>query len=57
VTPAPAKPAVQNPDTIIEETIGEPDYLDPAVNYESRRRGDKNVYETLTWYNGTGPIR
>ena len=54
VTPAPAKPAVQNPDTIIEETIGEPDYLDPAVDYETAG-GEviTNVYETLTWYNGT----
>jgi peptide/nickel transport system substrate-binding protein len=54
VTPAPAKPAVQNPGTIIEETIGEPDYLDPAVDYETAG-GEviTNVYETLTWYNGT----
>jgi peptide/nickel transport system substrate-binding protein len=54
VTPAPAKPAVQNPDTIIVETIGEPDYLDPAVNYEAYG-GEiiQNVYETLTWYNGS----
>jgi len=43
-----------NPDTIVVETIGEPDYVDPAVDYETAG-GEviTNVYETLTWYDGS----
>ncbi|MGC8949548.1 MAG: ABC transporter substrate-binding protein, partial [Thermoprotei archaeon] len=47
-------PQIPNPDTIIVESIGEPDYLDPAVDYETAG-GEvlQNTYETLVWYNGT----
>jgi len=43
--------AVKNPDTIIYATIGEPDTLDPAIDYE-QSGGEvlQNVYETLVWY-------
>ncbi|MEM3403170.1 MAG: ABC transporter substrate-binding protein [Nitrososphaeria archaeon] len=42
-----------NPDTLVQETIGEPDYVDPAVDYETAG-GEiiMNVYETLMWYDG-----
>lgn len=45
--------AVKNPDTIIYATIGEPDTLDPAIDYE-QSGGEvlQNVYETLVWYEG-----
>ncbi|HDP96142.1 MAG TPA: hypothetical protein ENN25_00400 [Euryarchaeota archaeon] len=44
---------VKNPNTYIYVTIGEPQYLDPAVNYETAG-GEvlQNVYETLIWYDG-----
>jgi peptide/nickel transport system substrate-binding protein len=44
---------VKNPDTFISVTIGEPDVLDPAVDYETAG-GEilQNVYETLVWYEG-----
>ncbi|MEI6797217.1 MAG: PKD domain-containing protein, partial [Methanomassiliicoccales archaeon] len=44
---------VKNPDKFIMATIGEPDYLDPAVDYETAG-GEicQNVYETLVWYDG-----
>ena len=47
-------PKIPNPDTIVVESIGEPDYLDPAVDYETAG-GEvlQNTYETLVWYNGT----
>lgn len=49
----PAAPVVQvkNPDIFTEVTIGEPQYLDPAVDYETAG-GEvlQNVYETLVWY-------
>ncbi|QLH74038.1 MAG: ABC transporter substrate-binding protein [Methanomassiliicoccales archaeon] len=37
--------------TFVEETIGDPDTLDPAVDYETAG-GEilQNVYETLIWY-------
>ncbi|NHV05723.1 MAG: hypothetical protein HA495_00105 [Thaumarchaeota archaeon] len=43
-----------NPDVIYVETIGEPDYVDPAVDYETAG-GEvlQNVYETLFWFNGS----
>jgi ABC-type transport system substrate-binding protein len=43
-----------NPDVIYVETIGEPDYVDPAVDYETSG-GEvlQNVYETLFWFNGS----
>ncbi len=45
--------AVKNPGTFIEATIGEPDSLDPAVDYESSGGNIiQNVYETLLWYEG-----
>ncbi len=42
---------IKNPDAFIMVTIGEPDYLDPAVDYETAG-GEvaMNVYETLVWY-------
>lgn len=42
---------VKNPDVFTTVTIGEPDYLDPAVDYETAG-GEvlQNVYETLVWY-------
>lgn len=45
--------AVKNSDTYIYVTIGEPQYLDPAVDYETAG-GEvlQNVYETLIWYDG-----
>ncbi|OPY31978.1 MAG: putative ABC transporter periplasmic-binding protein [Methanomassiliicoccales archaeon PtaU1.Bin124] len=40
--------------TFVEETTGDPDTLDPAVDYETAG-GEvlQNVYETLIWYNGS----
>jgi peptide/nickel transport system substrate-binding protein len=48
-TPSPG--VVKNPNAFIEVTIGEPDYLDPAVDYETAG-GEviMNVYEGLIWY-------
>jgi len=47
---------VKNPDTFIEANIGEPEYLDPAVDYESAG-GEvlQSVYENLVWYDGSSP--
>ncbi len=47
---------VKNPDAYVYATIGEPDGLDPALNYESAG-GEvlQNVYETLIWYAGSDP--
>jgi peptide/nickel transport system substrate-binding protein len=44
-------PQVPTGVTFISETIGNPDYLDPAVNYETYGGGiHSNVYETLYTY-------
>jgi len=45
--------AVKNPDVFVMATIGEPDSLDPAIDYETAG-GEilQNVYETLIWYDG-----
>ncbi len=44
---------VPNPDTIIEETIGQPDTLDPATDYETAGGAViQNVYETLVFFKG-----
>lgn len=45
---------VKNPDSFTEATIGEPDYLDPAVDYETAG-GEvlQSVYENLVWYDGS----
>jgi peptide/nickel transport system substrate-binding protein len=42
---------IKNPDAFITVSIGEPDYLDPAVDYETAG-GEvlQNCYETLVWY-------
>ena len=42
---------VKYPDIFTEVTIGEPQFLDPAVDYETAG-GEvlQNVYETLIWY-------
>ena len=51
VTP-PVAP-VQNPDTFIEETIGQPDTLDPATDYETAGANlIQNVYEQLLFFKG-----
>jgi len=54
-TPSPV--GVKNPDAFVEVQIGEPDYLDPAVDYETAG-GEvlQNVYETLVWYPITGSV-
>ena len=46
--------AVKNPGTFIYATIGEPQYLDPAFDYETAG-GEvlQNVYENLIWYDGS----
>ncbi|MBC7107624.1 MAG: PKD domain-containing protein [Methanomassiliicoccales archaeon] len=46
--------AIKNPDTYIVATIGEPQSLDPAYDYETAG-GEilQNVYETLVWYDYT----
>jgi len=45
--------AVPNPDTIIQETIGQPDTLDPATDYETAGGAIiQNVYETLLFFKG-----
>lgn len=48
--------AIKNPDTYIVATIGEPESLDPAYDYETAG-GEilQNVYETLVWYDGEHP--
>ena len=50
----PPTPGIKNPDAFVYVTIGEPDYLDPAVDYETAGgQVITNVYETLIWYNGS----
>jgi peptide/nickel transport system substrate-binding protein len=45
------------PDEFVYATIGEPDYLDPAVDYEtSGGQVLQNVYENLIWYDGSSAI-
>lgn len=49
---------IKNPTAFIEATIGEPDSVDPAIDYESA--GGEiliNVYETLIWYDGSAADR
>ncbi|MGD9962768.1 MAG: ABC transporter substrate-binding protein [Thermoplasmata archaeon] len=42
---------IKNPDAFIMVSIGEPDYLDPAIDYETAGgEVSMNVYETLVWY-------
>jgi peptide/nickel transport system substrate-binding protein len=51
--PTTTSQAVTNPDTIVEETIGQPDTLDPATDYETAGGAIiQNVYETLVFFNG-----
>jgi len=54
---APPAGAVKNPDTFIMATIGEPQTLDPAIDYESAG-GEilMNVYENLIWFNGASAV-
>ena len=48
-----APPGVPNPDTLVIQTAGEPDLLDPALDYETAGVGVlQQVYETLVWYKG-----
>jgi peptide/nickel transport system substrate-binding protein len=52
LSPAVTPPGdIKNPDAFVEVTIGEPDYLDPATDYETAG-GEviMNAYETLVWY-------
>jgi peptide/nickel transport system substrate-binding protein len=56
VIPPAASTGVKNPDTFVMASIGEPESLDPAYDYESAG-GEvlQNVYETLVWYDGESP--
>ena len=51
-----AKPAAKefkskDPNTFVSVCIGEPDLLDPALDYETAgSEVNQNVYETLVWY-------
>lgn len=48
---APASFASKDPTTFTEATIGEPDTLDPAIDYETAGSEiSQNVYETLVFY-------
>ncbi len=50
----PAAQQVQNPDTIVQETIGQPDFVDPAIDYETAGAEIlQNVYETLAFFHGS----
>ncbi|MFQ6085111.1 MAG: ABC transporter substrate-binding protein [Candidatus Bathyarchaeia archaeon] len=45
--------AVPNPDTLIVQTFGEPDFLDPAVDYETAGNEIiRNLYNNLVTYVG-----
>jgi len=47
-TITPTAQQVQNPDTIVSESIGQPDFVDPAIDYEtSGAEIIQNVYENL----------
>jgi len=53
VTPTTTTIPVQNPDTIVQETIGQPDTLDPATDYETAGGAIiQDVYEPLIWFKG-----
>ncbi len=58
IAAAPTPGGVKNPDTIIIETIGQPETLDPAIAYDSAS-GEiiEAVYETLLSYDGDRPDR
>jgi peptide/nickel transport system substrate-binding protein len=45
---------IKNPNAFIMATIGEPQYIDPAIDYETAG-GEilQNTYETLVWYSGS----
>jgi peptide/nickel transport system substrate-binding protein len=50
----PAAQQVQNPDTIVTESIGQPDFVDPAIDYETAGAEIlQNVYETLVGFHGS----
>ncbi len=50
----PTTAPVKNADTIVQETIGQPDTLDPATDYEtSGAEVIQNVYEQLLFFNGS----
>ncbi|MGH6693640.1 MAG: PKD domain-containing protein, partial [Gammaproteobacteria bacterium] len=55
---APTPGVIKNPDTMIIETIGQPETLDPAIAYDSGS-GEiiEAVYETLITYDGNRPDR
>ncbi len=59
VTPTPPPPATftsKDPNTFVYATFGEPETLDPALDYETSGGGiNSNVYETLVWYNKDKP--
>lgn len=52
-----APTAIKNPNDFIAVSSGEPQMLDPAVDYETAG-GEvlQNVYETLVWYNGSSAV-
>jgi peptide/nickel transport system substrate-binding protein len=49
-----AKPEIKNPDIFVEDTIGEPDSLDPAYAYDTAS-GEliQAIYEPLIYFKGT----
>jgi peptide/nickel transport system substrate-binding protein len=48
-----ASTTVKNPNTFIEATIGDPQTLDPAIDYETAGGNVlQNCYDTLLWYDG-----
>lgn len=48
---------IKNPDAFVMVSIGEPDYLDPAIDYETAGgEVSMNVYETLVWYDGASTV-
>jgi peptide/nickel transport system substrate-binding protein len=59
VTPTPAPATVfksKDPTTFVDATFGEPETLDPALDYETSGGGvTQNVYETLVFYNKEKP--
>jgi len=51
---APPAPSAKNPGTLVDETIGQPDTLDPSTDYETAGAGViQNVYEQLLFFNGS----
>ncbi len=48
---------IKNPDAFVTVSIGEPDTLDPAIDYETAGgEVSQNVYEGLVFYDGTSTV-